>query len=101
MLNHYLVLGLKPGAKDEEIKNRFLDLVKTYPPEKDAKKFRQINSAYEALKNKRLRIRAKMFDGILTPDLEVALLELASAMTYKKKRVTLKELVRAAQPSGR
>jgi curved DNA-binding protein CbpA len=94
MLNHYLILGLTPGATDQEIKNRFLDLVKKYPPEKEARMFRQINGAYEALKDHRRRIKAKMFHGMSILDIEAALLELAAALPVKKKRATFKDLVK-------
>ena len=44
------VLGLKPGAGEEEIKRAYFRLVRQHPPEKDPEKFQQIRHAYEVLK---------------------------------------------------
>ena len=96
MLHHYLILGLTPEANSEQIKNRYLELVKTFPPEKEPEKFRQINTAYEALKNRRNRIKSRMFSGVDTVDMEKALLELSSSLIFKKKRSALEDLITAS-----
>lgn len=44
------VLGLKPGAGEDEIKRAYFRLVRQYPPEKDPEKFQRIRRAYEILK---------------------------------------------------
>ncbi|MBQ6820418.1 MAG: J domain-containing protein [Clostridium sp.] len=57
-MNPYEVLGLKPGASQEEIKKAYRNLMKQYHPDKYAnnplkdlaeQKVREINTAYEAL----------------------------------------------------
>ena len=45
------VLGLARGADETEVRARYLDLVKQYPPDRDPEKFRQIRAAYEATKD--------------------------------------------------
>ena len=59
-MNPYEVLGLKPGASQEEIKSAYRKLVKQYHPDqyvdnplKDLaeKKLAEVNQAYEMLKN--------------------------------------------------
>lgn len=53
----YKVLGLEPGASDEEVKRAYRQLTKKYHPdlnpgdEEAAKKMQQINAAYEQIKN--------------------------------------------------
>ena len=62
----YAVLGCKPGDSDEHIKKRYRQLVQDYHPDKIAskglpeeftkfanEKFREIQSAYDAIKNER------------------------------------------------
>ncbi|TWU01123.1 J domain-containing protein [Stieleria varia] len=47
----YVVLGLSHDATDSELRSRYLELVKLYPPEKDADQFRKIQAAYAAAKD--------------------------------------------------
>ena len=53
----YKVLGVEPGASDEEIKRAYRALAKKYHPDRNpgdeeaAKKMQQVNAAYEQIKN--------------------------------------------------
>lgn len=53
----YAVLGLKPGASDEEVKRAYRQLAKKYHPDANpgdetaARKMQEINAAYEQIKN--------------------------------------------------
>ena len=53
----YEVLGLSPGASEEEIKNAYRRLAKKYHPdlnpgdEEAARRMNEVNAAYDALKN--------------------------------------------------
>lgn len=51
ILDPFQVLGLPPTAGQAEIRSRYLDLVKQYPPDRDADKFREIRAAFEATMN--------------------------------------------------
>ena len=42
------VLGLARGATEEQIRSRYLELVKQYPPEREPERFRQIRAAFAA-----------------------------------------------------
>ena len=48
---HYHTLGLSPDCSEEELRKRYLELVRRYPPESHPEKFSQIYEAYEKLKN--------------------------------------------------
>ena len=95
MLVHYLVLGLPLAASDEEIRQRYLQLVRENPPSRDPHRFAKIQSAYEALKDSRARIQTTIFGILEYPDFEKALRELVEARRPVRNRPGLKELLRA------
>ncbi len=43
-----LILGLTREASEEEIRGRYLELVKQFPPEREPERFREIHAAYQA-----------------------------------------------------
>ncbi len=95
MLTPYLILGLEPDATQEEIRARYLQLVKQHPPSRSPRHFEQISAAYERIKDERLRIRELIY-GIRTyPGYEEALRDLAAAAAAGHARTGLKELLAA------
>jgi curved DNA-binding protein CbpA len=44
-------LGLPLDADPAQIRARYLELVKQYPPEQDPERFREIRQAYDAIEN--------------------------------------------------
>jgi len=48
---HYHTLGLSPDCTEAELRKRYLELVRRYPPESHPDKFSKIHEAYEFLKN--------------------------------------------------
>ena len=67
-VNFYFILNVSQSAKTEEIRKAYFKLVKIYHPDKNKgsrlaeKKFQQINSAWEVLKDSKKR---KLFDASL------------------------------------
>lgn len=47
----FQVLGVPRDADEEQIRSRYLKLVKQFPPEREPEKFRAIRAAYEATKD--------------------------------------------------
>lgn len=43
----FLVLGLPVDASEQDIRARYLELIKEFPPEKNPDRFRQIQAAYQ------------------------------------------------------
>ena len=97
MLIHYIVLGVTPEASDEEIRVRYLEQVKQHTPEKDPVRFQEIASAYEAIKTIRKRLASRYLPPEKTIDVEATLYALARAVSRKRRRVGLRELI---QESG-
>ena len=53
----HLVLGLRPDATEEQVRRRYLELVRQYPPEREPDRFREIHEAYKAAGDPLLQAR--------------------------------------------
>jgi hypothetical protein len=47
----FTVLGVSRDAGEAEVRARYLELVKQFPPEREPEKFREIRKAFEAAKD--------------------------------------------------
>jgi len=61
MHDPYEVLGLSLHAGETEIRQRYLELVRAFPPEQAPERFAAVHAAYEALRNPAERLRAQLF----------------------------------------
>ena len=93
MLAHYLALGLSPGASQEEIRQRYLHLIRTQPPSLNPERFQRITAAYEALKDARSRVETAIFGMARYGDFELALADLVQARGADRKTPGLKTLL--------
>lgn len=93
MLIPYLILGIAGDPTDADIRRRYLELVKKYPPETSPVRFQQITEAYEAVRTRRKRIKAKLFgDASAAGGYAGQLALLADAVEIRRRRVGLQEL---------
>jgi DnaJ-class molecular chaperone len=60
MFIYYQILGIDEAAGDKDIRDRYLELVRQHPPERDPETFQRITRAYEALKDWRGRVRSQV-----------------------------------------
>ena len=95
MLVHYLVLGLPPSATGEEIRRRYLELVRAHRPGEDPERFQQITAAYEALRDDRARVKTALFGMAAYGDFELALDALVQARPARREMPGLQTLLAA------
>jgi curved DNA-binding protein CbpA len=57
----YRVLGLPVSASQVEIKRAYFALIRQYPPETEAEKFKLIRAAYEKIKDVQRRVETDIF----------------------------------------
>ena len=62
MNDPYLQLGLPPSADETEIRRRYLELVREFPPDRAPEKFAEIRAAYDALRDPVSRLEATLFN---------------------------------------
>ncbi len=60
-MNPYLILGLKEGAGDEEVRSAYQTLVRKYTPENAPKMFQRVNKAYKQLETELARTEYKLW----------------------------------------
>ena len=61
MNDPYQVLDLAPGASDSEVRQRYLELVRAFPPDRAPERFAAIHAAYAALRDPANRLKEQLF----------------------------------------
>lgn len=62
MLDPYRTLGVTRTADDNVIRIAWSGLIRQYPPERDPHRFKQIQQAFEILKNRHRRLEFELFN---------------------------------------
>jgi curved DNA-binding protein CbpA len=62
MADPYETLGVTRSSSDAEIRRRYLELVRQFPPERDAERFAAIRHAYDQLRDPVERMDKRLFD---------------------------------------
>ena len=63
MNDPFSTLGVGEDADDEQIKQRYLSLVRLFPPDREPERFQVYRAAYEALSDQRKRLEAKLLSN--------------------------------------
>jgi curved DNA-binding protein CbpA len=92
----YAVLELPADADDEAIRRRYLELVRSFPPDQHPDKFATVRAAYEALKDLNTRLQRRLFERGRQDSLDVLIEELACRSP--RRRVSLETLIQVARP---
>jgi curved DNA-binding protein CbpA len=61
MSDPFEVLGLAQGAGDDEIRQRYLQLVREFPPDRAPERFAEVRAAYDDLRDPIRRLDRQMF----------------------------------------
>lgn len=62
MVDPYETLGVARGASEADVRRRYLELVRQYPPDRDPQRFADIYQAYEKLRDPTVRLESRLFD---------------------------------------
>ena len=74
MSDPFSTLGIGEDADDDQIKQRYLSLVRLFPPDREPERFQAYRAAYEAVRDRRKRLEAKL---LRTNDAALSRLKLA------------------------
>jgi DnaJ-class molecular chaperone len=61
MNDPYETLGLRRDADEPEIRRRYLELVREFPPDRAPERFTAVHAAYEALRDPARRLESRLF----------------------------------------
>lgn len=61
MKDSFDVLGVSPQADDAEIRGRYLQLVREFPPDRAPEKFAEIRAAFDELRDPMVRLERRLF----------------------------------------
>jgi curved DNA-binding protein CbpA len=86
MNDPYETLGLTTDAGEAEIRKRYLELVREFPPDRAPEQFTAVHAAYESLRDPARRLRAQLFQSETTTD---SLEGLAADLRGRLRRVRL------------
>ena len=62
MIDPYEVLGVSADATEEQIRQRYLALVREFPPEQEPKRFAEIRAAYDQLRDPVASLERRLFN---------------------------------------
>lgn len=94
-LDPFTTLGVDENAGDEEIKRRYLALVREFPPDRDPERFQVYRAAFEALSEERKRLEAKLLRNgeAALARLRLRLLGEAKPFSGRASKATLRALL--------
>jgi DnaJ-class molecular chaperone len=85
MQSAYEKLGLSSIASEAEIRNRYLQLVREYPPDRAPERFAEIRAAFDELRNPAAQMERRLF-RLSTED---SLADLEKELLARLKKVKL------------
>ena len=91
MPDPYTVLGLTVDSTDEAIRRRYLQLVRTYTPERAPERFAAVREAYDKLRDPVSRLRYRLFAAGQDDTIEAIIADAKARLP--RRRVPVPELL--------
>ncbi len=70
MNDPYEILGVSPQADEAQIRSRYLDLVREFPPDRAPERFAEVRAAYDALRDPVMQAERQLLSLATTDSLE-------------------------------
>ncbi|WP_425617838.1 J domain-containing protein [Anatilimnocola sp. NA78] len=95
MTSPYEILGLTPQASEDEIRNRYLQLVREFPPDRAPQRFAEIRAAYDELRDPLVRLEKQIFSPVTQDSLSLLAADLRTRL--KTSRLPVAALLSLAE----
>lgn len=99
LVEPYRTLGVTPSATPEEIRARYLELIKQYPPEHASGKFSEIQAAYKFVIDP-LNIAKRIIHQVL-PSEDITLESILESQKEKPPKMSAQFLLSLGNRSGK
>jgi curved DNA-binding protein CbpA len=95
MTDPFSVLGVGEDAGDDQIKQRYLARVRAFPPDREPERFQAYRAAYEALRDQRKRLEAKLLrtNEVALSNLKLLLMQPHQPISGRATRATVSDLL--------
>ena len=95
IIDPFTVLGVGEEVGDDEVKHRYLALVRTFPPDRDPERFQLYRAAYEALSDERKRLEVKLLqtNSAAVSRMKLLCLEPAAPASFRATKKTVAALL--------
>ena len=80
MIDPYEVLGLASDADEAEIRRRYLELVRQFPPDRAPERFSAIRAAYDEVREPARLLESRIFKPSTTDSLDTIAAELRARL---------------------
>lgn len=97
MNDPYEILNLTRDADEAEIRRRYLELVREFPPDRAPERFAEIRTAYDEVRNPLKRLEVQLFRLSTTDSIDMLLTDLRARL--RDTRVPTATLLKLAETS--
>src|SRR3954451_2665639 len=81
MSDPYETLGLPRHADEAEIRRRYLELVREFPPDRAPERFAEVRKAYEDVRDPSRRLEVRIFSTATSDSLDAIARDLRARLT--------------------
>ena len=96
MVDPYETLGISPQADEKEIRGRYLELVRQFPPDRAPERFASVRAAYDQLRDPAVRLRSLLFNVGKEDSIPAMIAEVRNQL--RSARIPTKTLLALAKP---
>ena len=97
MSDPFEVLGLPRQAAESEVRQRYLELVRQSPPDRDPERFAEVRAAYDAVRDPARRLEAQLFEVATSETLDTIARDLRGRLRDRLAHAPIDLLLRLAE----
>ncbi len=84
MADPFLILGVSANAGSDEIRRRYLQLVRQHPPDRDPARFAEIRAAYDELSDPVQHLHKLLFDVESVDSIDRVIIDLYARLRQRR-----------------
>ncbi len=84
MADPFLILGVSAHAESDEIRRRYLELVRQHSPDRDPERFAEIRAAYDELSDPVQQLQKLLFDVESVDSIDRVIVDLRARLRQRR-----------------